>query len=137
MPIITFLYLVGNNPTRHFGKYVSNRELPDFIGLDVVIRNALIRTLNIEQKVYGIGGAPYSEHDVDVGILSYTQDNAWTTYREVYLFDTYIEVSEKGKTRRWTMGDRLHKHAQHCCWSTKTGSVHYGIRGTSDHPDYW
>jgi len=110
MPIITFTYFVRTNPTRHFGKYVSNRDLPIGFGIDEVVRYALIQTLNIEQKVYSMEGESYSKDDVDVGILSYTEDNAWTTYREVCAFDMYIEVRENGKTRRWVNGERLHKH---------------------------
>jgi len=122
MPIIAFTYFVRSNPTRYFGKYVSNVELPNSVGLDAVIRSALIRTLNIERDVYGIEVRPYTEDEVDIGILSYTEDNAWTTYREVHAFDTYIEVS--GKTRRWTMGDRLHKHRIECS-TCKPGGGHW------------
>jgi hypothetical protein len=124
MPIITFTYFVRTNPTRQFGKYVSNVDLPDFVGLDVVIRSALIRTLNIERQVYYTNEEPFADDDVDLGILSYTQDNAWTTYREVHAFDMYIEVRDSGKTRRWTKGDRLHKHTQQyaCC---KPGGGHW------------
>ena len=125
MPIITFLYYVRANPKRHFGKYVSNVELPNGFGIDEVVRYALVRTLNIEQRVYDVGrGESYSIDDVDIGILSYTEDNAWTTYREVNAFDTYIEVRENGKTRRWTKGDRLHKHQQECA-CCKPGGGHW------------
>jgi hypothetical protein len=80
--------------------------------------------LNIEKKVYSVSGAKYTEEDVDIGILSYTQDNAWTTYREVHAFDTYVEVSESGKVRRWTKGDRLHKRQNECA-CCKPGGGHW------------
>jgi hypothetical protein len=124
MPIITFTYFVKTDPTRHFGKFVSPEDLPHDIGLDATIREHLVRTLNIENKVYDIWGLPYSEDDVDVGIVAYTQDNAWTTYREVNAFDTYIEVCESGKTRRWTKGDRLHKRQRKCSFC-KPGGGHW------------
>lgn len=103
MPIITFIYYFPNDSSRYFGKFVSNRDLPEYTGIDAVVRNELVRFLNI------LEGEPYKEYDVDVGILSYTQDNAWTTYREVSAFDAYIEVRENGKYRRWSKGDRLYK----------------------------
>ena len=103
MPIITFLYYLPNNASPHFGKFVSNPELSEYTGIDAVVRKELVRLLNI------LEGEPYQEDDVHVGILSYTQDNAWTTYREVSAFDAYIEVRENGKYRRWSKGDRLYK----------------------------
>jgi hypothetical protein len=124
MPIIAFTYFVRSNPKRYFGKYVSNLEIPFCVGIDTFVRSALIRTLNIEKDVYSVSGEKYTEDDVDIGILSYTEDNAWTTYREVHAFETYIEVLESGKTRRWTMGDRLHKHRNECS-SCKPGGGHW------------
>jgi hypothetical protein len=124
MPIIVFTYFVRSNPKRYFGKYVCNLELPSVVGIDNVVRRALIRTLNIERDVYGVGGNLFTEDDIDIGILSYTEDNAWTTYHEVRVFDTYIEVLESGKTRRWTMGDRLHKHRNECAYC-KPGGGHW------------
>jgi hypothetical protein len=126
MPIIVFTYFVRSNPTRLFGKYVSNGDIPCFTGIDEVIRTALIRTLNIERDVYGIecDSFAFAEDDVDIGIISYTDDNAWTTYREVHAFDTYIEVRKNGKTRRWTKGDRLHKHKSECA-CCKLGGGHW------------
>lgn len=124
MPIITFIYFVRTNPARHFGKFVIDEDMPYDTGLDAIVRAHLIRTLNIEKRVYDIEGEPYEEDDVDIGILSYTQDNAWTTYREVNAFDMYIEVKLNGKTRRWTKGDRLHKHTQKCA-CCKPGGGHW------------
>ena len=124
MPIIVFTYFVRANPTRHFGKYVSNLELPDNVGIDAIIRTELIRTLNIEKKVYSVSGEKYTEDNVDIGIVSYTQDNAWTTYCEVHAFETYIEVRESGKMRRWTKGDRLHKRQKECA-CCKPGGGHW------------
>jgi hypothetical protein len=110
MPIITFLYYLPNNTSPHFGKFVSNPDLPEYTGIDSVVRKELVRLLNIENKVYSV--EPYQEDDVHVGILSYTQDNAWTTYREVSAFDAYIEIRENGKYRRWTKGERLYRRGR-------------------------
>jgi hypothetical protein len=123
MPIITFTYFVRRCPTRFFGKYVSNIDLPASLGIDVPVRKELVKTLNLENRVYAIEST-YTEDDVDIGVLSYTDDNAWTTYREVHAFDTYIEVKPNGKTRRWTMGDRLRKRYRLCA-TCKPGGGHW------------
>ena len=109
MPIVTFTYFVQSCPTRFFGKYVSSFDIPIDIGIDAHLRKELIHTLNLESWIYGTG-LYYDVDDVDIGVLSYTEDNAWTTYREVHAFDTYIEVKSNGNgCRRWTQGNRLLK----------------------------
>jgi hypothetical protein len=123
MPIITFTYFVHQNPIRFFGKYVSNLDFPDSVGVDEPIRKELVKTLNRESSIYGIG-TKYTEDDVDIGVLSYSEDNAWTTYREVGAFDTYIEVISERRVRRWTNGDRLYKH-DHKCACCKPGGGHW------------
>jgi len=125
MPIVTFTYFVKSCHIRYFGKFVSSFDIPIDIGIDAYLRKELIDTLNLESRIYGIG-ISYDEDDVDIGVLSYTEDNAWTTYREVHAFDTYIEVKPDGKSRRrWTNGDRLHKKKRACCASCKPGGGHW------------
>jgi hypothetical protein len=47
MPIITFLYYLPNNTSPHFGKFVSSPDLPEYTGIDSVVRKELVRLLNI------------------------------------------------------------------------------------------
>lgn len=113
MPIITFLYYLPDSAFPHFGKFVSNPDLPECTGIDTVVRKELVRLLKIENKVHNLRRGTYlSSNDVHVGILSYTQDNAWTTYREVSAFDVYIEIRENGKYRRWINRERLYRRGR-------------------------
>jgi hypothetical protein len=93
MPIVVFTYFCEGSSDRKFGKYVVS-DISAKVGIDVTIKKAL-------KKWFGI-------RKCTLGIVSFTQDNAWTTYREVHAFDVYIEKHINGTVYLWQNGDPLH-----------------------------
>lgn len=87
MPLfITFIYKVGKNNKKYYGKYCTNYISDDHDGLDNEVKYALIMGLNAYKK-------QNVESKIAIGILSLSDD--YSSENEIKCFDFYCGVDNK------------------------------------------
>jgi len=95
MPFISFIYKVGNNNKRYYGKYCADYISDDHEGLDNEVKYILIKGLNTYRKQNNIQKI---KSKVIVGILSFSSDTIIPTYssnNEIKCFDFYCDYDNK------------------------------------------
>jgi len=92
MPFITFIYRIGNNKKKYYGKYVSEYISDDHEGLDSEIKPDVINGINAFRKQNGSG--VLEEKEIKIVILSFTTNQYIPTYstdNEIECFDFYYK----------------------------------------------
>lgn len=51
MPTVSFIYKINDSQTK-YGKYVANYISDDHDGLDIMIKNVLVDTINLSTKKF-------------------------------------------------------------------------------------
>ena len=95
MIFITFIYKVGNNNKRYYGKYCADYISDDHEGLDSIVKNILIKGLNEYRKKNNIKKL---KSKIMIGILSFSSNDIIPTYStddEIKCFDFYYENYDK------------------------------------------
>ena len=90
MPFITFIYKIAHKKT-YYGKYCFDYISDDHEGLDTIVQNVLMQSLNKYRKKKNI---PELKTRVMVGILSFSSNDIIPTYStddEIKCFDFYYE----------------------------------------------
>lgn len=90
MPVIvTFLYRLQNEPTVRFGKCDYEYVSDDHDGLDIEVKNRLLRGINswLTQR----GKRALTEEEVDVGIMAVSSDDrCYTSKHDYACFDFWF-----------------------------------------------
>ena len=95
MPFITFIYKVGKNHKRYYGKYCFNSISDDHEGLDNEVKDILIKGLNEYRKKNNIQELKYK---IIIGILSFSSNHIIptnSTHNEIKCFDFYYNYDDK------------------------------------------
>ena len=85
MPVITFIYKIGKNPTTYYGKYITDYLSDDHDGLDREVRPILVKVLNEYRKKKGYW--LLNSKQIKIGIISLYND--YSSKRETKCFDFY------------------------------------------------
>ena len=88
MTFITFIYKIGKKT--FYGKYVFDSISDDHEGLDDLIRDMVVKSVNTFRTQKGL--APIK--DVIIGIMSYSFDNfapCYSSEKEFSAFDFYCD----------------------------------------------
>ena len=89
MPFITFIYKIARKT--YYGKYCFDYISDDHEGLDTIVQNVLMQSLNKYRKKKNI---PELKTRVMVGVLSFSSNDIIPTYStddEIKCFDFYYE----------------------------------------------
>jgi hypothetical protein len=95
MPFITFIYKVGKNPKRYYGKYCDNYPSDDHDGLDNEVKYDLIKGLNEYRKQNNM---PELKSKITIGVLSFSSNRiipTFSTKKEIKIFDFYHDYDKK------------------------------------------
>jgi hypothetical protein len=95
MPFITFIYKVGKNHKRYYGKYCFNSISDDHEGLDNEVKYILKKGLNEYRKKNNIQEL---KSKIIIGVLSFSSNNIIPTYstdNEIKCFDFYYNYDDK------------------------------------------
>jgi hypothetical protein len=95
MPFITFIYKVGNNNKKYYGKYCFHSISDDHEGLDIEVEYILKQGLNEYRKKNNIQEL---NSNIIIGILSFSSNNIIPTYstdEEIKCFDFYCNYDNK------------------------------------------
>jgi hypothetical protein len=95
MPFITFIYKVGKNNKKYYGKYCFDYISDDHEGLDNEVKDILINGLNEYRKKNNIQEL---KSKIIIGILSFSSNNIIPTYssdNEIKCFDFYCDYDNK------------------------------------------
>lgn len=95
MAFITFIYKVGKNNKRYYGKYCVDYMSDDHEGLDNEVKNILKKGLNVYRKKNNIQEL---KSKIIIGILSFSSNNTIPTYstdNEIKCFDFYCGYDNK------------------------------------------
>ena len=95
MPFITFIYKVGKNPKKYYGKYCIDYMSDDHEGLDEEVKYIL----HIGLHEYRLSkGLKKREYKLKVGILSFSSNRVIPTYStdaDIEIFDFYHTYDNK------------------------------------------
>ena len=89
MSFITFIYKVGRNPKKYYGKYCFDYISDDHEGLDGEVKYILKKGLNEYREKNNIQKL---KSKITVGILSFSSNNyipTFSTNNEIKCFDFY------------------------------------------------
>ena len=95
MSFITFIYKVGKNPNKYYGKYCFDYISDDHEGLDSEVKYILVKGLNEYRKKNNIQEL---KSKIIVGILSFSSNNVIPTHstdNEIKCFDFYYNYDNK------------------------------------------
>jgi predicted secreted protein len=95
MPFITFIYKVEKNHKTYYGKCCFDYFSDDHEGLDNVVQNILIKSLNEYRRKKNIQKL---KTNIIVGILSFSSNDIIPTYStddEIKCFDFYYQKYNK------------------------------------------
>lgn len=91
MVTITFIYKIKNIDKTFYGKYVANYISDDDDGLDIEIKNVLLKSINEYRNAKNINHL--KSKSLTVGLLSCSKDHHLDDFsnREIKCFDFYYK----------------------------------------------
>lgn len=91
MVTITFIYKIKNIDKTFYGKYVANYISDDDDGLDIEIKNVLLKSINKYRNAKNINHL--KSKNLTVGLLSCSKDHHldYFSNREIKCFDFYYK----------------------------------------------
>ena len=93
MPTVSFIYKINDSQTK-YGKYVANYISDDHDGLDIMIKNVLVDTINLSSKK-NLYWSAIRRKDIKVGILNCSSAQNYFDYstrQEHNIFDFYYNI---------------------------------------------